>query len=146
MNTPHRTTTTKSTGIPGNGTQVLREAVESGSAQAKETFEEMSAAAGDAMTLMKDSYSTAVQRAQEYNSKLIEFAQTNMQATVAFVQKLSSVKSPTEFFELSTSHSRKQFETLTEQAQQLATLAQKAALATAERVETDLAKTSSRRS
>jgi len=106
----------------------------------------MSAAAGDAMTLMRDSYSTAVQRAQEYNSKLIEFAQTNMQATVEFVQKLSGVKSPTEFFELSTSHSRKQFETLTEQAQQLATLAQKAALATAERAETDLAKTSSRRS
>jgi hypothetical protein len=39
---------------------------------------------------------------------------------------------------LSTSHSRKQFETLTEQARELATLAQKAAMATAERVEKDL--------
>lgn len=146
MNTPHRTTTTKSAAIPGNGTQVLREAAEAGSAQAKETLQEMSAAAGDAMNLMKDSYSTAIRRAQDYNAKLIEFAQANVQATLEFVQQLSGVKSPTEFFELSTSHSRKQFETLTEQVQELAGLAQKAALATAERVETDLTKASGRRS
>jgi hypothetical protein len=41
------------------------------------------------------------------------------------------VKSPSEFFELSTNHSRKQFETLTEQTKELAALAQKVTLATA---------------
>ena len=146
MNTPNRATTMKSAGPPGNGTQVLREATESGAAQAKEVLEEMSAATGDAVNLMQDSYSTAVKYAQNYNAKLIEFAQTNMQATLEFVQQLSGVKSPTEFFELSSSHSRKQFEALTEQARELATLAQKAALTTAERVETNVAKASSRRS
>lgn len=51
---------------------------------------------------------------------------------------MQGVKSPTEFREISTSHSRKQFETLTEQARELATLAQRAALATVERVEKDV--------
>jgi len=42
------------------------------------------------------------------------------------------VKSPSDFVELSTEHSRKQFETLTEQTKELAALAQKVTLATAE--------------
>lgn len=135
MNTPNRTTMTKTVDPTGSGTQVLREAAESGSAQANKALEEIGAATGDAMTLMKDSYSTAVRRAQDYNAKFIEFAQSNTKATIEFSQKLSSVKSPSEFFELSTSHSRNQFETLTEQARELATLAQRVAFAAVERVE-----------
>jgi len=53
-----------------------------------------------------------------------------------FVQKLSGVKSPTAFVELWTEHARKQVETLTEQTKQLAALAQKATLATAEPLKT----------
>ena len=144
MNT--RTTTTKSAGSPGNEGQLLREAVETGSAQTKQAFEKMSAATADATALMKDSYATAIRRAQDYNAKFVEFAQTNTEAALEFVQQLSSVKSPTEFFELSTNHSRKQFETLTEQARELATLAQKAVSATAERVEAGVNKAYSQRS
>jgi phasin len=144
MNAPNRTTTTKSAGSPGNGGQVLREAVETGAAQTKQTFDKMSAATSDAANLMRDSYSTAFRRAQDYNAKFVEFAQANTEAALAFVHELSSVKSPTEFFELSTNHSRKQFETLTEQAKELAALAQKAVLATAERAESDLNKYSQR--
>jgi phasin len=102
------------------------------SAQAKETFEKMSAATAEATTLMKDSYSTAVKGAQGYNTKFIEFVRANTDAAFEFAQKLSSVKSPSEFFELSTSQSRKQFETLTEQTKELTALAQKITLATAE--------------
>jgi phasin len=139
MNTSNRTTTmTKSAGAPGNGAQVIREAAEAGSAQTKQAFEKMSAATADATKLMRDGYSTAVRGAQDYNAKFMEFAQTNTEAAFEFVQQLSSVKSPTEFFELSTSHSRKQFETLAEQARQLTTLAQKVALAAAQRVDTDV--------
>src|SRR5262245_48750227 len=146
MNAPNRTTTTKSAGPAGNGGQALRDAVEAGSAQTKQAFEKMNAATADAAALMKDSYSTAVRRAQDYNAKFIEFAQKNTEATFEFVQQLSGVKSPAEFFELSTSHSRKQLETLSEQAKELATLAQKAALATVERVESDVSKIYSQRS
>lgn len=133
MNAPNRPTTTRSA-----GPQVLREAAEAGAAQTKQAFDKMSAATTDATALMKDSYTTAMRRAQDYNVKVMEFAQKNTEAAFAFARELSGVKSPAEFLELSTSHSRKQFETLTEQARELATLAQKAAMATAERVEKDL--------
>jgi phasin len=137
MNAPNRTTTTKSA-----GPQVLREAAEAGAAQTRQAFEQVNAATSDATALMKDSYATAMRRAQDYNAKVIEFAQKNTEAAFAFARELSGVKSPTEFLELSTSHSRKQFETLSEQAQELATLAQKAALATVERVEKDVSRRS----
>jgi phasin len=136
-NPPNRTTATKS---PGNGGQVLREAVETGSAQTKQVFEKMSAATTDATNLVRDSYSTAFRRAQDCNAKFVEFAQTNTEAALNFAQQLSSVKSPTEFFEVSANHSRKQLETLTEQAKELTALAQKALLTTAERVEANIHK------
>ena len=137
-NAPNRTSSTKS--ASGNGGQVLREAAESGAAQTKQVFEKMSAATADATNLMRDSYSTAFRRAQDYNTKFVEFAQTNTEANLNFVQQLSRVKSPTEFFELSTNHSRAQFEALSEQFKELAALAQKAVSATTERVETNVQK------
>jgi phasin len=133
MNAPHATTGSPrrdaTQAFPGNG-----------SAQAKEAFEKMSAATGEAAALFKNSYSTAVKGAQDYNSKVLEFAQTNTEAAFGFAQKLSDVKSPSDFIELSTEHSRKQFETLTEQTKELATLAQKVTLATAEPLRTGVTK------
>jgi phasin len=103
-----------------------------GSAQTKEAFEKMSAATGEAAALIKNSYSTAVKGAQDYNNKVLEFAQINTEAAFGFAQKLSDVKSPSDFMEFSTEHSRKQFETMTEQTKELAALAQKVTLATTE--------------
>lgn len=131
----------KSPGVPGNVTQALRETTEKTSAQAKEAFENVSAATAAAGNLVQDTYSTAVRSAQEYNAKVIEFAQTNTQTNLEFVQKLSNVKSPTEFLELSTNHSRKQFETLAEQARDLLSLAQKTVLTATERAQADVNKT-----
>ncbi len=124
-----KTTSSKSAGVSG-----------SGSAQAKEGFEKMRAATTEAATLMKNSYSTAVQGAQDYQTKFIEFANSNTEAAFGFVEKLSGVKSPSEFFELSTNHSREQFETLTEQAKELAALAQKVTLAAVEPIKTGATK------
>jgi phasin len=100
----------------------------------------MSAATGEAAALFKNSYSTAVKGAQDYNNKVLEFAQTNTEAAFGFAQKLTDVKSPSDFMELSTEHSRKQFETLTEQTKELAALAQKVTLATAEPLKTGVTK------
>jgi phasin len=133
MDSPTKTTTTKPVGSSRtDGTQAFRATADNGPAQGKETFEKMNAATAEAATLMKESYSTAVKGAQDYNTKFIEFAHANTEAAFEFAQKLSSVKSPSEFFELSTSHSREQFETLTEQTKELTALAQKITLATAE--------------
>ena len=106
------------------------------SAQAKAAFEKMSAATGEAAALMKSSYSKGIKGAQDYNNKVIEFAQANTKAALDFVQKLSGVKSPSDFIELSTDHSREQFETLTEQTKELAALAQKVTLAAVEPLKT----------
>jgi len=144
MTTTQRTAT-KAAGFPVVGAQALREAAENGAAQTKQAFDQMSAAAADATKLMNDTCSTAAKGFQDYNAKFMEFTQTNIGAAVAFFEQLRTVKSPSEFFELSTNHSRKQFETLTEQARELATLGQKAALSTAERVRTDVSKAYSQR-
>jgi phasin len=133
MNTPNRTATK-------SAVRVFPDATEGGSAQAEQAFEKMSAAAANATKLMNDSCSTAARGIRDYNEKFIEFAQTNTEASLAFAQDLTKVKTPMEFFELSTNHSRKQFETFTEQVRELATLAQKVALTTSERVETDVNK------
>jgi phasin len=123
-----------------DATQAFRATAEKGTAQAQEAFEKVSAATAEATDLIKNSYSTAVKGAQDYNNKVIEFAQANTKAALDFVQKLSGVKSPSDFIELSTDHSRKQFETLTEQTKELAALAQKVTLATVEPLKTGVTK------
>ena len=115
-------------------------AAKNSSAQAKEAFEKMNVATADAAALIKNSYSTVVKGAQDYNNKVIEFAQANTVAAFDFAQKLSGVKSPSDFMELSTEHSREQFETLTEQTKELAALAQKVTLAAAEPLKTGVSK------
>ena len=136
-----KTTTTKPASSPRmDATQAFRATAENGSAQAKEAFEKMGAAVAEATSLIKNSYSTAVKGVQDYNTKFIEFAQTNTEAAFDFAQKLSGVKSPSDFIELSTEHSRKQFETLTEQTKELAALAQKVMLSTAEPLKTGVTK------
>jgi phasin len=141
MDSTTKTTTTKPTSYSKlDATQAFRATAENGSAQVKESFERMSAGTAEATAQIKDSYSTALKGAQDYNTKLFEFAQNNTKAAIEFVQKLSGVKSPTDFIELSTDHSRKQFETLTEQTKELAALAQKVTLATVEPLKTGVTK------
>jgi len=89
---------------------------------------------------MKNSCSIALRGMQDYNSKVVEFTQANTKSYVEFVQKLAGVKSPSEFLEVSTNHGRHQLETVAEQAKQLAELAQKVTLATAEPLKTGFAK------
>jgi phasin len=142
MTEPHtKNTSSKPTGVPGqNAAQAFRATAENGAAQAKQGFEKMQAATADATAVMKSSFSTAVQGAQDYQAKVMEFANSNTEAAFEFAQKMSGVKSPSEFFELSTNHSREQFETLTEQAKELATLAQKVTMATVEPIKTGATK------
>jgi hypothetical protein len=71
---------------------------------------------------------------------VIEFANANTEAAFAFAQKLLHVKSPSDFIELSTDHSRRQFETLTEQTKELAALAQEVTLARPEPLKTGVTK------
>jgi phasin len=116
----------------------VRQMAENGPAHAKEAFEKVSAATADAAGLIKNGYSTAVRGAQDYNNKFFEFAQANTNVAFDFAQKLLGVKSPSELMELSTEHTRKQIETMTVQARELAALGQKVTLATTEPLKTGL--------
>jgi phasin len=139
MNT--KTPATKPAGLPKTDPpQAFREIAEKSTPQAKEAYEKISAATTETADLIKDSYSTAVKGAQDYNNKFIEFAHANTNAAFDFFQKLSGVKSPSDFVELSTEHASKQLETLAEQTKQLTALAQRVTLATAEPLKTGVAK------
>lgn len=123
-----------------NATDQVRDMTEKGAERTRESFETIAAASTEAANVMKDSCSTALRGIQDYNSKIVEFAQANTKSYVDFVQKLAGVKSPSEFFEVSAHHARQQFETMAEQAKQLAELTQKTTLAAAEPLKAGFAK------
>jgi phasin len=109
--------------------QVLRDVAERSTAQAKDNLERMSAAAGEATNLLKNSYATTLKGTQDYSAKILEFTNANISAAVEQATKLMSVKSPTEFFTLSNDYAKRQFEILTRQAQELAAIVQKMTIA-----------------
>lgn len=112
---------------------LFSDVVEKTAAQTKDNLERMGAAAGEATNQMKDVYSTTFKGVQEYSSKALEFTNLNINAAVEHAKKLSSVKSPAEFFALTSEHLRQQFETLSRQAQELAAIAQRMTVATTNR-------------
>ena len=70
--------------------------------------------------------------AQDYHNRLIEFMQSNANRSFELTQRLLSVKSPSEFVEVSSDHMRRQWEAFTNEATQLTELSQKITLATTE--------------
>ena len=110
----------------------FREFAERGVAQAKDTYEKMKAAAEEATDVLETTYTTASKGASDYGLKMIETARTNTNAAFDFFGELIAAKSPSELIELSSTHIRKQFETLTAQSKELGALAQKVATETAE--------------
>ena len=101
---------TKTTGTKTGAPQAFREMTEKGTTEAKETYEKMSVASTEAADLIQNSYLTAVKGVQDYNNKFFEFAHENTNAAFDFIQKMSGVRSPSAFVELSTEHARKQLE------------------------------------
>jgi len=110
----------------------FRELAEKSVSQAKETYEKMKSAAEEATDVLEDTYATASKGASDYGLKLIETARANTNATFDFYTELMTVKSVSEFVELSNAHVRKQFEAAAGQARELTALAQKVATETAE--------------
>ena len=89
----------------------FRNMVEKSATQSKEVYEKMSAskevekmsaATGQTADIIRNCYLAAVKGVQDYNNKLIEFTHANTKAAFDFAQRMSGVKSPSEFVELST--------------------------------------------
>jgi len=109
-----------------------RELAEKGLAQAKQNYERMKAAAEETTGLFETTFATAAKGASEYNQKIIEALRANANAHFDFFSSLMGVKTPSEAIELSSTHARKTFETVSEQGKELASLAQKVSTDTAE--------------
>jgi phasin len=118
----------------------FRELAEKSVSQAKETYEKMKSAAEEATDVLEDTYATASKGASDYGLKVIEAARANTNAAFDFASQLMTVKSLSEMVELSTTHARKQFESVTAQSKELVTIAQKVATDTAEPVKESFGK------
>jgi phasin len=110
----------------------FRDIAEKSLSQAKDNYEKMKSAAEEATGVLEDTYASASKGASDYGLKVIEVARINTNAAFDFATELLNTKSISEFIELSTTHARKQFETLSAQSKELATLAQKVATEAAE--------------
>jgi phasin len=112
----------------------FREIAEKSVSQAKETYEKMKSAAEEATDVLEDTYATATKGVSDYGLKLIEAARENTNSAFDFATQLMTVKSLSEVVELSTAHSRKQYEAVTAQTKELAAIVQKVAVDTTEPV------------
>src|SRR5262245_25565733 len=110
---------------------VARNFTQKATAETVETLNKSKKSAQETTKIMEQSYVAASKGAVDFNLKLLDMAQENLNATLDFARQLSHVKSPSDFFELSAEHTRKQFEKLTAQTQDLTGLAQKAIKETA---------------
>ena len=118
----------------------FREFAEKSVSQAKETYERMKSAAEEATDVLEDTYATATKGASDYGVRVIEAVRANSNANFDFLSQLLTLKSYAELVELSTSHARKQFEAVAAQTKDLAALAQKVAIETAEPVKDSVTK------
>ncbi|MBX9824622.1 MAG: phasin [Xanthobacteraceae bacterium] len=110
----------------------FREFAEKSVSQCKDGWDKMKAATEEATDVIEGSYVTATKGCADYGLKVIEAARANSNAQFDYASRLLGVKSLSEVVELSTAHLRSQFEALTAQSRELATLAQKVATETAE--------------
>jgi phasin len=110
----------------------FRDMAEKSLSQAKDSYEKMKSAAEEATGVLEDTYATASRGATDYALKMLEMTRANANSTFDFAVELLGAKTFAEFVELSSAHARKQFEAMSAQTKELATLAQKVATETAE--------------
>ena len=108
--------------------------------QARDNYAKFKDAAETHNGTIEAVFTSASKGASAYSAKLMEFMKANTTSALDFAQELLSVKSPTEAVELWTTHTRKQFETLTAQAKELAELSQKVATETVEPIKASASK------
>ena len=78
------------------------------------------------------SISITFESIRDFNVKMIDVAQANMEAFFGLARQFATAKAPSDIAELWTAHCQKQFETLTEQTKALTALGQKTAAESAE--------------
>ena len=128
---------------PGNIAmpEMIRALAEQGVQQAKDTYARIKNAAEETTDLVEDAYLSATKGATEFNLKAIEALRANVNTGFDYARGMLATKSLSEAVELSASHVRRQFDTLTAQSKELSALAQKVATEAAEPITAGVSKT-----
>jgi phasin len=126
--------------IPFEVPEQMRAFAEKGVSQVRDSYAKFKDAAETHNGTVEAVFTTASKGASEYSAKLLEFFKANTSASLDFAQELFGVKTPAAAMELWTAHTRKQFETLTAQAKELAELSQKVAAETVEPIKASASK------
>ena len=126
--------------IPFEVPEQMRAFAEKGVSQVRDSYAKFKDAAETHNGTIEAVFTTANKGASEYSAKLLEFFKANTSSSLDFAQSLFGVKSPSEAIELWTAHTKKQFETLTAQAKELAELGKKVATETAEPIKASASK------
>jgi len=120
--------------------EMVRDFAEKSVQQAKDVYARIKSAAEETTDVLEDTYTTATKGATEFNLKALEALRANVNASFDYSRELLGSKTLAEAVELSATHVRKQFETLSTQAKALSTLAQKIANETAEPIKAGMTK------
>src|SRR3954467_9868 len=126
--------------IPFEVPEQMRAFAEKGVSQARDSYAKFKDVAETHNGTMEAVFTSASKGASAYSAKLLEFFKANTTSQLDFAQELFGVKTPAAAMELWTSHTRKQFETLTAQAKELAELGQKGAAETVEPIKATASK------
>ena len=126
--------------IPFEVPEQMRVFAEKGVSQARDHYAKFKDAAETHNGTIEAVFTIASKGASEYSARLMEIVKANTTANLDFAQELLGVKSPSEAMGLWTSHTRKQLETATAQARELAELGQKVATQTAEPIKATTSK------
>jgi len=126
--------------IPFEVPEQVRAFAEKGVSQARESYTKFKDAAETHNSTIEAVFTTATKGATDYSAKLLDIVKANTSANFDFAQELVTAKTPAQAMELWSSHAKKQVETLTAQAKELAELAQKIANETAEPIKAGAAK------
>jgi hypothetical protein len=94
---------------------------------ARDTMKKGEVAAEQSVHAAQQGFALASESVREFNLKVIEIAQQNMQAFFEFAQKAATAQEPSAVMELFAEHSRKQMEMFSKQSQELTGLGQKLA-------------------
>jgi phasin len=126
--------------IPFEVPEQVRAFAERGVSQARDNYAKFKDAAETHNGTIEAVFTSANKGATEYSTKLMEFMKHNTKSNLDFAQELLGINSPSEAMELWTGHTRKQFETLTAQAKELAELTKKVASETVEPIKASASK------
>jgi phasin len=126
--------------IPFEVPEQVRAFAEKGVSQARESYTKFKDAAETHNSTIEAVFTTATKGATDYSAKVLDIVKANTNSAFDFAQELVGAKTPSQAMELWSAHTKKQVETLTAQAKELAELAQKIANETAEPIKAGASK------